>query len=180
MEWGHRVLGRVIGVAFIGPLAYFAIRKKITPGLTKHFSALAVLLGLQGALGWFMVKSGLEDSIMTTPGAVPRVSHYRLAAHLGAAFVLYSAMFTTGHNIIRDWKFVKKGTWSGLEGFSFETALKNPLVRSFRTKAWALAGLVFITAMSGMPQVHAIVYFRVDVLSTPRCFRGWSRCWLAL
>lgn len=149
MEWGHRVLGRIIGLVFVGPLAYFALRKKITPGLTKHFSGLAVLLGLQGALGWFMVKSGLEDSIMDKPGAVPRVSQYRLAAHLGAAFVLYSAMFVTGHNILKDWKFVRNGTWSGLGGSSWEGVLRNPLVRSFRTKAWALAGLVFLTAVSG-------------------------------
>lgn len=149
MEWGHRVLGRLIGIAFVGPLAYFALRRKITPSMTKHFSGLAVLLGLQGALGWFMVKSGLEDSIMHTPGAVPRVSHYRLAAHLGAAFVLYAAMFITGHNIIRDWKFVQMGTWSGLSGSAWENVLHQPLVRSFRTKAWALAALVFLTAISG-------------------------------
>ena len=149
MEWGHRVLGRLIGLAFVGPLAYFAIRKKITPGMTKQFTGLAVLLGLQGALGWFMVKSGLEDSILTTPGAVPRVSHYRLAAHLGAAFVLYCAMFITGHNIIRDWKFVHKGKWSGLTASAWENILRNPLARSFRTKAWALTALVFLTAISG-------------------------------
>ncbi|THH08120.1 hypothetical protein EW145_g2907 [Phellinidium pouzarii] len=113
MEWGHRVLGRFIGIAFVLPLTYFAVRRKITPALTKQFAGLAVLLGLQGALGWYMVKSGLEDSILDTPGAVPRVSQYRLAAHLGAAFVLYGAMFITGHNIIRDWKFMKKGMWSG-------------------------------------------------------------------
>ncbi|KAL5527553.1 hypothetical protein ACEPAG_6354 [Sanghuangporus baumii] len=149
MEWGHRVLGRLIGLAFIGPLAYFALRKKITPNMTKQFTGLAVLLGLQGALGWFMVKSGLEDSILTTPGAVPRVSHYRLAAHLGAAFVLYCAMFATGHNILKDWRYAHKGQWSGVNGSAWENVLRNPLARSFRTKAWALTALIFLTAISG-------------------------------
>lgn len=149
MEWSHRVLGRIIGIAFVAPLAYFAVRRKITPALTKQFAGLAILLGLQGALGWYMVKSGLEDSIMTTPGAVPRVSQYRLAAHLGAAFVLYSAMFATGHNIIKDWKFVQKGTWNGLQGSTWESVLRQPSVRSFRNQAWALTALVFLTALSG-------------------------------
>ncbi|KAH8118523.1 cytochrome oxidase assembly protein-domain-containing protein [Phellopilus nigrolimitatus] len=150
MEWAHRILGRVVGLAFVLPLTYYAVRRKITPGLTRQFAGIAVLLGLQGALGWYMVKSGLEDSIMTTPGAVPRVSQYRLAAHLGAAFVLYSAMFATGHNIIRDWKFVRKGIWSGLEGSAWENVLRNPVVRSFRTKTWAITALVFLTAISGI------------------------------
>lgn len=176
MEWGHRVLGRIIGVAFVAPLAYFSIRRKITPALTKQFAGLAVLLGLQGALGWYMVKSGLEDSILTTPGAVPRVSQYRLAAHLGAAFVLYSAMFVTGHNIIRDWKFVHKGTWNGLQGSSWESVLRQPLVRSFRTKAWAAVALVFLTALSGMFDDRQLELRSVFtyVFYDDRCFRSGS------
>lgn len=150
MEWGHRVLGRIIGVTFVAPLVYFAVRRKIAPSLTKEFAGLAVLLGLQGALGWYMVKSGLEDSILTTPGAVPRVSQYRLAAHLGAAFVLYGAMFVSGHNIIKDWKFVQKGTWNGLQASKWESILRQPLVRSFRNKTWAAVALVFLTALSGI------------------------------
>ena len=82
MEWGHRVLGRVVGLAFVGPLAYYALRRKLSPGLGVRSAGIAVLIGLQGALGWYMVKSGLEDTLLETPGAVPRVSQYRLAAHL--------------------------------------------------------------------------------------------------
>ena len=72
MEWGHRVLGRIIGVGFVVPLAYFALRKQLTATLPRNLFGMALLIGAQGALGWYMVKSGLEDSLMHTPGAVPR------------------------------------------------------------------------------------------------------------
>ena len=150
MEWGHRVLGRIVGLAFVLPLTYYAVRKKLTPGMTPRFLGIAALIGLQGALGWYMVKSGLDNILLETPGAVPRVSQYRLAAHLGAAVVLYGAMFGTGHAILKDWKFVRTGRWSGLPGDSVEAVLRNPLVRRFRTNVWALTALVFLTAISGM------------------------------
>lgn len=150
MEWGHRVLGRVVGLAFVGPLAYYALRRKLSPGLGVRSAGIAVLIGLQGALGWYMVKSGLEDTLLETPGAVPRVSQYRLAAHLAAAIVLYGAMFWTGHAILRDWTFVRMGVWSRLPAGQWENVLANPLVRSFRNKVWAVAALVFVTAISGM------------------------------
>lgn len=153
MEWGHRVLGRLIGLVFVGPLAYYAIRKKIPKSLTLRLTGLATLIGAQGALGWYMVKSGLEDSIMDTPGAVPRVSQYRLAAHLGMAFLLYLGMFGTGMAVIKDWKFAHGGSWSGLKitggAAEIESILKNPLVRSFKRQAWAITGLVLLTAISG-------------------------------
>ena len=76
MEWGHRVLGRLIGLTFVAPLAYFASRKVLAPPMTRNLLFLGLLIGFQGALGWYMVKSGLEDSIIET-GSVPRVSQYR-------------------------------------------------------------------------------------------------------
>ncbi len=152
MEWGHRVLGRIIGVAFVVPLAYFAIRKRLTASLPKHLAGMALLLGAQGALGWYMVKSGLEDSLMDTPGAVPRVSQYRLAAHLGTAFVLYAGMFGTGIAALMDWRYAKTGSWGGLKkdtDAAWENILKNPHVRRFARNSKALTALVFITALSG-------------------------------
>ena len=150
MEWGHRVLGRFIGVAFVLPLAYFAARKKLTATLPKHLTAMALLLGFQGALGWYMVKSGLEDSLMDSPNTVPRVSQYRLAAHLGTAFLLYAGMFGTGLSVLYDWRFAKKGTWSGMtNGAAYETVLANPLVKTFLRRSKALTALVFVTALSG-------------------------------
>ena len=150
MEWGHRILGRIIGVAFVAPLAYFATRKKLTATLPRHLTAMALLLGSQGALGWYMVKSGLEDSLMDTPDAVPRVSQYRLAAHLGTAFLLYAGMFGTGLSVLYDWRFANKGTWSGItDGAAYEKVLANPLVKTFLRRSKALTTLVFVTALSG-------------------------------
>ncbi|KAF8897223.1 COX15/CtaA family [Infundibulicybe gibba] len=150
MEWGHRVLGRLIGVVFVGPLAYFALRKKISSSMAVKLGGLGLLIGAQGLLGWYMVKSGLEESLMETPGAVPRVSQYRLAAHLGTAFVLYAGMFATGMAAIKDWKFSQGASWSGVNGLkAINIVLANPSLRRFRTCAQILTGLVFLTALSG-------------------------------
>ena len=152
-EWSHRVLGRVVGIAFVLPLGYFALRKRLTPGLLSRSLGMSLLIGAQGALGWYMVKSGLEDSLMETPGAVPRVSQYRLAAHLGTAFVLYAGMFGTGLAALMDWRYAHRGTWSGfkVDGAKWQEVLANPNVRRFARNAKGLAVLVFLTALSGMP-----------------------------
>ena len=82
LEYLHRVWGRAIGVAFVVPAAWFALRGRIGGRLGVGL-AIAFLLGAaQGALGWYMVQSGLVDR--------PEVSHYRLAAHLGLALALYA------------------------------------------------------------------------------------------
>lgn len=148
MEWGHRVLGRVIGLAFVLPLSYFLIRKKLTRSLPTKLTGMAFLIGFQGLLGWYMVKSGLEDSLMDDPTAVPRVSQYRLAAHLGTALLLYVGMLGTGIAALRDWKYAHGGGWSGVTGW--KQVLSSARVRRFRTLSWALAGLVFLTALSGI------------------------------
>ncbi|KAJ6516201.1 cytochrome oxidase assembly protein-domain-containing protein [Mycena sanguinolenta] len=150
MEWSHRILGRLIGVAFVLPLTYFTITKKISTPLALKLGGLGLLIGVQGALGWYMVQSGLEESLLETPGAVPRVSHYRLAAHLGLAFALYIGMFSTGISILKDSRFMRTGLASGLPVESLTSALKNPIVRRFKTYSWTLAGLVLLTALSGV------------------------------
>jgi len=96
-----------------------------------------------------MVQSGLEDSILGVKGGVPRVSQYRLAAHLGAAIVLYGAMVGTGMAILRDWKFAHRGVWSGLAAERWEPILRNALVQRFTGRVWIVTGLVFLTALSG-------------------------------
>lgn len=83
-EYLHRVLGRLIGVLFVVPLVFFALRGLIRPGLFPRLLALLFLGGCQGLLGWYMVKSGLVDR--------PSVSQYRLTAHLGLAVALYAAI----------------------------------------------------------------------------------------
>lgn len=81
LEYVHRLLGRLIGIAFAVPLLWFWVRDRIPPGLHGHLLAMLILGGAQGAMGWFMVKSGLVDH--------PDVSHYRLTAHLGLAFLIF-------------------------------------------------------------------------------------------
>jgi len=80
-EWGHRQLGRLIGLVWAVGFGYFYIKKQIPTGWTSRLLALGVLGGLQGAIGWWMVSSGLEDGMVD-------VASYRLATHLGLAFVI--------------------------------------------------------------------------------------------
>lgn len=84
-EWLHRLWGRIIGLVYALPLVWFVVKKQIPEGSGWKFSGLLGLGALQGFVGWFMVQSGLIDR--------PSVSHFRLAAHLGLALVLFSLMF---------------------------------------------------------------------------------------
>ena len=83
-EYLHRLWGRLIGFAFLLPFLWFVIRGQVSRRLVAPLAGLFVLGGLQGALGWWMVESGLEARI--------EVSQYRLAAHLAMAVVIYLAM----------------------------------------------------------------------------------------
>jgi cytochrome c oxidase assembly protein subunit 15 len=83
-EYIHRLWGRLIGFAFLVPFLWFLIRGQVSRRLIAPLAGLFVLGGLQGALGWWMVESGLEARI--------EVSQYRLAAHLAMAVVIYLAM----------------------------------------------------------------------------------------
>ena len=79
-EWGHRFLGRIIGLAFALPLAVFWFLGALRPGYPLKLAGVLALGGLQGAIGWYMVKSGLVDRV--------DVSQYRLALHLTVAFLI--------------------------------------------------------------------------------------------
>ena len=85
MEWFHRQWGRGIGLLFGLPLGYFALTKRIPSGMGPKLALLLALGAGQGAVGWWMVKSGLEHERFNAPGmeyAIPRVSAYRLATHV--------------------------------------------------------------------------------------------------
>jgi len=86
-EWVHRLLGRVIGLAFAVPLLWFAMQRAIPKGYGLRLVALLALGGMQGAIGWWMVASGLVDRT--------DVSHYRLATHLLTALVILSGLIWT-------------------------------------------------------------------------------------
>jgi cytochrome c oxidase assembly protein subunit 15 len=121
-EYFHRLLGRAIGVAFLVPYLVFMVRDRIPRGYAWPLAGIFLLGALQGAVGWLMVKSGLVDD--------PRVSQFRLTAHLGLAFAIFAAML-----------------WTALSLVFPRTAL--PRVRGTRRAAFALAALVFVMVLSG-------------------------------
>ena len=123
-EYVHRLLGRLIGVAFLLPFLYFLVRRRIPPGYGWTLAAIFVLGGLQGALGWFMVKSGLVDD--------PRVSPFRLTAHLALAFVILGAML-----------------WVALSLLAAPVARDDAPTRSARRWAVAVLALVALMIVTG-------------------------------
>ncbi len=90
-EWLHRILGRLVGAAMLIPLAWFAWRRAIPPGYGWRLVALTSLVGLQGAIGWWMVASGLEYRT--------DVSHFRLATHLLTALFLLAGLVWTARDL---------------------------------------------------------------------------------
>src|SRR6266550_3157891 len=124
MEYVHRLLGRLVGFAFIVPLLWFVARGRLpsSPGLAPMLFGIFLLGAAQGALGWYMVQSGLVDD--------PRVSQLRLTAHLGLALLIFAAMFWTALTLLRP---------AGAD------ARMRPLFRG----AVSLAALIFVTALSG-------------------------------
>ena len=88
MEYAHRMLGRGVGIAFLVPFLVFLAMRAIPGAMIPRLAGVFVLGGAQGLLGWYMVRSGLVD--------VPRVSQYRLAAHLSLAVVIYVWLLVLG------------------------------------------------------------------------------------
>jgi cytochrome c oxidase assembly protein subunit 15 len=92
-EWLHRQWGRLIGLVFAVPLLVFWLTRRVADGYGLKFAGLLALGGLQGFVGWWMVKSGLIDN--------PAVSHYRLATHLGLAIILFAIMVWMALTLLR-------------------------------------------------------------------------------
>ena len=131
MEFAHRTLGRTIGALFFIPATFFWYKKWLTKAMKKRTLIFGALLGFQGLLGWYMVKSGLEEKQEFQ--REPRVSHYRLAAHLGTAFVFYSLLL-----------------WSSLTHLlPPQPTQVTQKLRVFRRFAHSTKAIVFLTALSG-------------------------------
>jgi cytochrome c oxidase assembly protein subunit 15 len=124
-EFAHRILGRSIGLVFFVPFVFFLVTGRIRRSLTPKLVAMFVLGGLQGVLGWYMVKSGLVDN--------PHVSQYRLTAHLVLAVIIYAYMFLVALDLL----------------FERSDRYVIAISRGLRAFATILAGLVFITLLSG-------------------------------
>jgi len=124
-EYFHRLLGRIIGLVFFIPFLYFFVRKRIDRPLGLKLAGIFLLGGLQGVMGWYMVKSGLVDN--------PRVSQYRLTAHLSLAFVIYAAMFHVALGLL----------------FPTGTLHKDNRLHSLHRFSQVLIGLIFLMVLSG-------------------------------
>ncbi|XP_057970295.1 cytochrome c oxidase assembly protein COX15 isoform X2 [Malania oleifera] len=98
MEYAHRMWGRGLGIMFALPFSYFLRKGYITVRLGLRLSALFALGAGQGLVGWWMVKSGLEEPV--SEYVQPRVSPYRLAAHLTSAFIIYCGLFWTALSVV--------------------------------------------------------------------------------
>ncbi len=121
LEYLHRLLGRVIGIVFLMPFLYFVWRGYIQKREWPKYALMFVLGGLQGVLGWYMVKSGLVDN--------PAVSQYRLVAHLAAAFLIYAYMLWVALGLLFPDEGDAPHPWYG--------------------KTLALTALITITVLSG-------------------------------
>eukprot|EP00835_Amoeboradix_gromovi_P005124 NODE_453_length_8264_cov_0.316105.p2 type:complete len:349 gc:universal NODE_453_length_8264_cov_0.316105:908-1954(+) len=99
-EWAHRMLGRSIGLYIVIPGLYFIYKGEMTMSMRNRSLGLMALVAGQGALGWYMVKSGLDPKIVAK-SEVPRVSPYRLASHLTSAFAIYCTSFYSGLQIFK-------------------------------------------------------------------------------
>lgn len=91
-EYAHRLLGRSIGLVFLLPFLYFLVRRRIRRSLVPKLITMFILGGLQGLLGWYMVRSGLVNQ--------PHVSQYRLTAHLITAFLIYAYILWTALSLL--------------------------------------------------------------------------------
>jgi cytochrome c oxidase assembly protein subunit 15 len=131
-EYSHRLLGRLIGFAFFAPFLYFLYRRWIRGRLAWKLAGIFVLGGLQGAMGWYMVMSGLVDD--------PRVSQYRLTAHLGIALAIFASML-----------------WLALDLLRPSGEARGTVTPGVRRAALALPVLVFVMALTGglVAGIHA-------------------------
>ncbi len=120
-EYFHRLLGRTIGVVFLLPFLWFALRRRLERPLVWKLGGIFLLGALQGGLGWFMVMSGLV--------ADPHVSHFRLTAHLGTALAILAAELWVAMDVLRGERSVPRAPSAGF--------------------ALALAGLVYLQSLAG-------------------------------
>ncbi len=130
-EYLHRLWGRLVGIVFVIPFVFFLVRGRIQRAHVPRLAGIAVLIGLQGALGWYMVQSGLAERT--------DVSQYRLAAHLSLALVIYALMLWTGLSLLLAHK----------PGVENSAATAHAHIRAATARARAVLVLVSITIVSG-------------------------------
>jgi len=137
LEYLHRVLGRLIGIAFLIPLLVFLALRQIPGRLTPQLVAMFVLGGLQGLMGWYMVKSGLVDN--------PHVSQYRLTAHLLLAALIYAYMLWVALGLLLERSPPQAGLAGLKVGSYLVLALTVVTIASGGFVAGLKAGMVYNT-----------------------------------
>ncbi|KAJ2699323.1 Cytochrome c oxidase assembly protein cox15 [Coemansia sp. IMI 209128] len=146
MEWFHRNIGRLFGVVYLVPAAYFVSKGMVSRAGIAKMGGLGLLLLGQGAMGWYMVSSGLEKELGEHPDAVPRVSQYRLTSHLSLAYLLYAGLSLYGWNVFRANRLANRRV---ANPEVLRALLQEPAVVSYRRKITAATLLVGTTCMSG-------------------------------
>ncbi|KAK4100506.1 COX15-CtaA-domain-containing protein [Parathielavia hyrcaniae] len=144
MEWTHRLWGRFIGLSFVLPTIYFIARRRVTRRMAVNLVGISSLIGFQGFIGWWMVKSGLKDDLFAL-GSHPRVSQYRLTAHLATAFVCYAWMLLSGLGVLRTHRLLRDPE-AAAKAFA---SLKSPTLTALRRSVAGLTVLIFTTVLSG-------------------------------
>ena len=119
-EFIHRLWGRLIGIVFALPFLFFLVTRRIPRGYTPHLVALFLLGGLQGVIGWWMVKSGFVDRT--------DVSQYRLTVHLGMAFAILGYLLWVALRLV---------------------APRDPTLQAPRRLTWTPFGIVSLTVLAG-------------------------------
>lgn len=123
-EYFHRLLGRAIGVVFLLPFLWFWLRRRIDKPLAWKLGAVFMLGAAQGALGWFMVKSGLVED--------PRVSQFRLTAHLGLALAIFATQLWIALGLLKPRTRGLRGLAAGLPVIVYLMALSGGMVAGLR------------------------------------------------
>lgn len=136
-EYGHRVLGRVIGMIYLLPLLFFLVKGMVPKHWYVRFFGLFILGGLQGLMGWYMVKSGLVD--------VPHVSQYRLTAHLGLALIIFGFMLWYAMDFLRSERRIRHASPAYLKSTAFVVLVVFLMMLSGGFVAGTKAGFIMNT-----------------------------------
>lgn len=142
-EYGHRMLGRAVGLAFVLPWAYFSARKMIPKGYQKRMFGLLAMGGTQGLVGWWMVRSGLGNDRFGDRNEI-RVRPVNLTAHLSMAVATYGALLWTGLDIL-NLPHKKELAEKALKMFSKEALQQAVRLRKGSICLTALTGLTIVS-----------------------------------
>lgn len=166
-EYGHRMLGRAVGLAFVVPWAYFSAKRLIPKGYQKRMVGLLAMGGTQGLVGWWMVKSGLGNDRYGDRNEI-RVRPVRLASHLTMAVATYGALLWTGLDIL------------GLphQKAMAEKASKLFTAESLRHALRLRTGSIFLTSLTGITIVSGALVAGNDAGRAYNTFPKMDEQWI--